>query len=258
MRPLLAAVAAFAAAAPLSAQAPQVTVRWYGQSFFQITTSQGTRVVIDPHALEAYGRPTAPADLVLVTHNHDDHNQLDAVENKAQAKVLLGLTPADPRRPGREKWNTVSEQFKDVKVFSVPSYHDNEGGLRRGLNTIFVIDMDGLRFVHLGDLGHELSDEQVRRIGPVDVLMIPAGGVYTVNGTEAKAVVGKLKPRLYVLPMHYGTKVYDDLLPPDEFLDGLKLPVRRHLSSNELVIPADLKKPDGPEVILLSWRKGGA
>jgi L-ascorbate metabolism protein UlaG (beta-lactamase superfamily) len=257
MRALLAAVAALAAAGAVCAQSPQVTVRWFGQSFWQITTSQGTRIVIDPHAIEAYGKPTAPADLVLVTHNHDDHNQLDSIENRAQAKVLAGLTPADPRKPGREKWVPIDEKFRDVKVTSVPSYHDSDGGLRRGLNTIFVIEFDGLRFVHLGDLGHELSDEQANKIRPVDVLMIPAGGVYTINGTEAKAVIAKLKPRLYILPMHYGTKVYDDLLPPEEFLDGLKLPVSRRLGSNELVIPTDLKKPDGPEVVLLGWRKAG-
>jgi L-ascorbate metabolism protein UlaG (beta-lactamase superfamily) len=257
MNRLLAAALTLAVAGPLSAQAPQVTIRWYGQSFFQLTSSKGTRVAFDPNAIEAYGRPMAPADLVLVSHNHDDHNQLDSIENRAQARVILGLTPPDPAKRQREKWNTVDEQFRDVKVYSVPSYHDNEGGFRRGLNTIFVVEVDGLRIVHLGDLGHELSEAQAKRIGDVDVLMIPAGGVYTMNGTEAKAVIAKLKPRLYVLPMHYGTKVYDDLLPPDEFLDGLKLKVSRHLSTNELVVPADLKKPEGPEVVLLGWRKGG-
>ena len=93
----------------------------------------------------------------------------------------------------------------------------------RGRNGIWVIEMDGLHIVHLGDLGHMLTDEQLKEIGPVDVLMIPVGGIYTLNGTDAKKVIEQLKPKRYIIPMHYGIpKVFEDLLPLDEFLDGLK------------------------------------
>jgi L-ascorbate metabolism protein UlaG (beta-lactamase superfamily) len=107
-------------------------------------------------------------------------------------------------------------------------------------------------FCHLGDLGHELSEEQVKAIGPVDVLMVPVGGIYTLNGDGAKKVVGQLKPRLYVLPMHYGTKVYMDLPGPDEFLDGQK-DVRALADTNLLEFPATLKA-DRPTVVVLGWK----
>jgi L-ascorbate metabolism protein UlaG (beta-lactamase superfamily) len=122
----------------------------------------------------------------------------------------------------------------------------------RGKNAAFIVEADGLVICHLGDLGHELSAEQVKAIGPVDVLMVPVGGIYTLNGEMAKKVVAQLKPRLYVLPMHYGTKVYQDLPGPDEFLDGQK-EVRVLADTNLLEFPADLKA-DRPTVVLLGWK----
>ena len=105
----------------------------------------------------------------------------------------------------------------------------------------------------LGDLGHLLSDDQVRQIGPVDVLMIPVGGVYTINGSKAKEVMAQLKPRMYVLPMHYGTRTFEDLLPPDEFLEG-QSNVQRMLNTNELTIRTDFRPP-APVTVLLGWEK---
>ena len=122
---------------------------------------------------------------------------------------------------------------------------------KRGKNSVFIVEADGLKFCHLGDLGHELTDEQVAAIGPVDVLMIPVGGIYTINGEAAKKVVAQLKPRLFIVPMHYGTKVNSDVLPIDEFLDGQKN-VRKMEDSNVLEFPADLKA-DKPAVVVLGW-----
>ena len=147
----------------------------------------------------------------------------------------------------------MQETFRDVKVRNVGVYHDMMQGMQRGKNSIFIVEADGLRFVHLGDLGHLLSDDQVRQIGPVDVLMIPVGGVYTINGSKAKEVMAQLKPRMYVLPIHYGTLTFQDLLPPDEFLDGLPN-VQRLLTTNELVIRTDFRPP-APAVVLLGWEK---
>ena len=130
------------------------------------------------------------------------------------------------------------------------SYHDNENGFSRGKNAAFVVEIEGLTFCHLGDLGHDLNDEQVKAIGKVDVLMIPVGGTYTINGEQAKKIVEKLKPRLHVFPMHYGVPNYDDLNGPEEFLDGQKYKVTRVLAGNEFSIPPDAK-PDAPTVVLL-------
>src|SRR5438067_12205381 len=203
----------------------QLSLRWFGQSFFVLTTTAGTRVVFDPHAIEQYGRPTVEADLVLISHPHPDHVRLDSITNRANAKVIEGIKvmpPAAEGGPPRTTWNPVEETFKDVKVRSLGTYHDMVQGMSRGKNTIFILEVDGLKIVFLGDLGHLLSEDQVKQIGPVDVLFVPIGGVYTLNGDKAKEVVAQLHPKRYVIPMHYGVRVFEDLLPPDEFLEGQK------------------------------------
>jgi L-ascorbate metabolism protein UlaG (beta-lactamase superfamily) len=239
---LLAAGTAFAADSP-----GKVTIRWHGQSFFDIQTSRGTRIVIDPHAIEAYGRQSVPADLILISHFHTDHTQVGVVPNHAQAKILYGLKAAGKKTD----WNPIDETFRDVHVRTVGVYHDNAEGMERGKNAIFILEVDGLRIVHLGDLGHLLSEKQIKQIGPVDVLMIPVGGVYTINGAEAKKVVEQLKPKQYILPMHYGTKVFTDLLPADEFLEDQKN-VKRY-STNRLTVEAGAKVAE-PTIVLLDWK----
>ena len=226
-----------------------VTIRWFGQSFFQIESSRGTRIAIDPHMIEAYGRKPVAADLVLITHLHNDHTQLDAIQNKAKAKVLVGLRPNEATK--RLDWNPIDETFRDVHVRSVGVYHDSVKGLERGKNTIFVLEVDGLRIVHLGDLGHLLEPADLKKIGPVDVLMIPVGGVYTINGSEAKKVVEQLKPRQYIIPMHYGTLVYEDLLPATEFLDEQKNV--KKFTGNKLTTEAGFKPPE-PIIAVLDWK----
>jgi L-ascorbate metabolism protein UlaG (beta-lactamase superfamily) len=229
--------------------AKKPTLRWHGQSFFVLETSQGTRVVFDPHAIDAYGRNVVKGDLVLISHLHNDHTQVDAVDNPKK-KVINGLT-ANGRKTD---WNAVDEKFRDVHIRSVATYHDNSQGLEKGKNAVFIVEADGLRFVHLGDLGHALTDEQVKRIGPVDVLMIPVGGVYTLNGTEAKKVVEQLKPRLYIIPMHYGTPVFDDLLPVTEFLEDQPADdIKRFPRTNQLAIDA-ASKPPRPVIAILNWK----
>jgi L-ascorbate metabolism protein UlaG (beta-lactamase superfamily) len=232
----------------LAADLPgKVTIRWHGQSFFDIETSKGTRIVIDPHAIEAYGRQSVPADLILVSHFHNDHTQVGVVPNHAKAKILYGLKMVGKKTV----WNPIDETFRDVHVRTVGVYHDNAEGMERGKNTIFIVEADGLRIVHLGDLGHLLSDKDIKKIGPVDVLMIPVGGVYTINGAEAKKVVEQLKPKLYILPMHYGTKVFTDLLPPDEFLEDQKNV--KKFSTNRLTVQAGAKGAE-PTIALLDWK----
>ena len=239
---LLAAGTAFPANSP-----GKVTIRWHGQSFFDIQTSKGTRIVIDPHALEAYGRQSVPADLILVSHFHNDHTQVGVVPNYARAKILYGLKMIGKKTT----WNPIDETFRDVHVRTVGVYHDNAEGMERGKNTIFVVEADGLRIVHLGDLGHLLSVKDIKKIGPVDVLMIPVGGVYTINGAEAKKVAEQLKPKQYILPMHYGTKVFTDLLPPDEFLEDQKN-VKKY-PTNRLTVQAGAKVAE-PTIALLDWK----
>src|SRR5438552_4694247 len=217
-------LAALSIALPAFAADKTLTIRWLGQSFFLITTSAGTKVAIDPHAIDAFGRQTVSADVVLMSHLHPDHARLDVIENKDKARILPGLKQAggEAGRPPRIAWNPVEETVKDVRIRNVATFHDTQQGMERGRNAVFVIEADGLKIVHLGDLGHVLSDDQVRQIGPMDVLMVPVGGIYTINGSKAKEVVAQLKPKRYILPMHYGTRTFDELLPPDEFPEAQK------------------------------------
>jgi L-ascorbate metabolism protein UlaG (beta-lactamase superfamily) len=242
------AVALLLAGTAAAADPPgKVTIRWHGQSFFDIQSSKGTRIVIDPHAIEAYGRQTVSADLILISHFHTDHSQVGVVQDQARAKVLYGL------KGGAKKvdWNPIDETFRDVHVRTLGVYHDNVEGMERGKNAIFILELDGLRIVHLGDLGHLLSPKDIKIIGSVDVLMIPIGGVYTINGAEAQKVVEQLKPKQYILPMHYGTKVFNDLLPPDEFLEDQKN-VKKY-TTNQITVEAGVKVAE-PIIALLDWK----
>jgi L-ascorbate metabolism protein UlaG (beta-lactamase superfamily) len=257
MRRVLAVLAMFLFAATVpAADGKQLAIRWLGQSFFLITTSAGTRIAIDPHAIEQYGRQTVEADLVLISHPHPDHVRLDSIANKGKFKVIEGIKvmpPAAEGGPPRTNWNPVEETFKDVKVRSVGTYHDMNQGLQRGKNSVFIIEADGLKLCFLGDLGHLLSEDQIKQIGSVDVLFVPIGGVYTLNGSQAKEVVAQLQPKRYVIPMHYGTRVFEDLLPPDEFLEGQKN-VQKMLNTNELKVSIDVVPP-APVTVLLGWEK---
>ncbi|MBM4319674.1 MAG: MBL fold metallo-hydrolase, partial [Deltaproteobacteria bacterium] len=121
-------------------------------------------------------------------------------------------------------------RFRDGVVRNVASWHDEMNGRERGPNSIFVVESGGLRFVHLGDLGHELTPAQVKEIGPVDVLFVPVGGTFTLDERKARQVVRQLSPRRLVVPMHYATptlKAKLPLAPLAGFLRGWRNPVRR-------------------------------
>jgi L-ascorbate metabolism protein UlaG (beta-lactamase superfamily) len=228
-----------------------ITVRWYGQSFFIVESSKGYRVAFDPHLIPEYGRPMGlKANLVLMSHNHSDHTQVEALENykDKNLRVIRGLKSTGLRAD----WNKVDESVGDVRVRSVGLYHDEMEGLQSGKVTAFIVEMDGWRICHLGDLGHLLTPAQLKEIGEVDVLMVPVGGVYTLNGSEAKKVVTQIKPREYVFPMHYGTKVFEDLLPITEFLDGQQKAKVAESDDNQVVLNRDPQRPR-PLVVVLNY-----
>jgi L-ascorbate metabolism protein UlaG (beta-lactamase superfamily) len=251
LRYLTALVAAAALAAGASAADKKLTIRWHGQSFFEIISSKGTRVVTDPHAIDQFGRQSVKADLVVCSHLHSDHTRLDVIENVKDAKVLFGVK--DDKGNKKYAWTNFDEKVNDVHVYSVGTFHDDEQGLKRGLNSVTVFEVDGYRIAHLGDLGHKLSDRQLEKIGKVDVLMIPIGGIYTLNGSDAKDVVAQIKPRFYIVPMHYGIKgTYEDLLTADEFLEDQDN-VRKDIAELTLDVPAPDKAPEKPQIVILRW-----
>jgi L-ascorbate metabolism protein UlaG (beta-lactamase superfamily) len=222
-------------------------IRWYGQSFFQLESTKGTKIVFDPHLIENYGGARVSADLVLCSHRHSDHVQFEAIENAGKYKLVHGIV----EKAKKAEWNLVDEKFKDISYRTVGVYHDEMMGMERGKNTVFCLDVDGQKIVFLGDLGHTLTKEQIKQIGPVDVLLIPVGGVYTINGADAKKVVEQLKPKKYIIPMHYAVpKVFEEVLPVDEFIEDQKN-VKKY-SGNRLELDPEVK--DAPQIVILNYK----
>ena len=244
-------------AAPAAAADEKVTtIRWHGQSFFEVVSKDGVRVVLDPHAIPAFGRNLVTADLVLCSHHHTDHTRTEVVENIKELQKEKRVYIGTEEKAMRPQYIDVKGEYKGVKYYNVRLFHDDVEGMKRGLNTAMVLEVDGLRIVHLGDLGHRLTDQQLKKIGKVDVLMIPIGGVYTINGIVAHDVIDQLKPTRYILPMHYGVPGYSELLNLNEtkFLDDVdpKL-VRRYPSTNEFTIDASDKPPKEALFVLLNF-----
>lgn len=130
--------------------------------------------------------PSLSADILLITHSHHDHSNKKAIKG----------TPFLIEGPGEY-------EVKGVFIQGIPSFHDNVQGKQRGQNTIYTIEAEDMRLCHLGDLGQkELTSEQIEEIGDIDILMIPVGGVYTINSKEANRIIAQLEPRI-VIPMHY-------------------------------------------------------
>lgn len=205
---------------PVRADAP-VTVRWLGHACFMITAANGTRILLDPYGGEV-GYPVVlqRADVVTVSHEHFDHNNTAMASGKPL--LLHGLAA------GAKQWAPVRQTYKGVEIRNVGVYHDTSQGQQRGLNTIFTLRVNGIHFAHAGDLGHLLTPEQIAAVGPVDVLMVPVGGHFTIDGPQAARLVEQLHPRL-VIPMHYKTKATASNLPiSDEqpFLKAVKVPIK--------------------------------
>ena len=172
-----------------------VSLEWFGHSTFQITSSKGTRILTDPHGRGDLPAPSAPQDIVTTSHQHGPHSSIWMAKGKPV--VLEGLTPSG------DDWNKVYTNIKDVSVYNVPAYHDKSQGLQRGKNAIFIFRVDDICIAHLGDLGHELTPQQLKMMGKIDILLVPiAGGFFTVTATEAKGVTKQVNPRIAV-PMHY-------------------------------------------------------
>lgn len=167
-------------------------ITWFGQACFEIVTAKGSVILLDPyHPMTGYAAHPRNADIVTISHEHGDHNHTG---------WILG-TPEVVRGEGKR-------EIKGIKVTGLPSFHDAAQGSERGPNTIFVIEADGLRLCHLGDLGHDLDEATLEKIGKPDALFIPAGGFYTFEPEAAAALALKIGARLTV-PMHYKTGVRD-------------------------------------------------
>jgi L-ascorbate metabolism protein UlaG (beta-lactamase superfamily) len=167
-------------------------VKFLGHAAFLLTSNSGVRIITDPYKPGCfdggikYDPITEKADIVTISHEHDDHNETNINGSPAFIK------------------GTNKQTIKEITISGTDVYHDTSEGKERGSNIIYNISIDGINVVHLGDLGHELSLEDIEKIGKVDVLLIPVGGYFTIDAKVADSVIKMLKPKI-VIPMHFKT-----------------------------------------------------
>jgi L-ascorbate metabolism protein UlaG (beta-lactamase superfamily) len=209
-------------------------IKWLGHACFLVTSRDGTRVITDPYAVGGginYSPINETADVVLVSHDHGDHNNVSAVRGKPEV-VRGGGT----------------KTIKGIPFKGIVTSHDASQGQQRGLNTVFCFTVDDLKLCHLGDLGHVLSPGQVTEIGTMDILFIPVGGFFTIDATVASQVCGQLTPRI-AIPMHFKTtKCAYPIAGVQDFLKGKK-GVRKVVGSEVEIERANV--PTATQIVLL-------
>ncbi|MGB6874254.1 MAG: MBL fold metallo-hydrolase [Dehalococcoidia bacterium] len=209
-------------------------VKWLGHSCFLVTSTGGVRIITDPYIVGEginYSPIKETADIVLVSHGHDDHSNVSAVQGKPEVVKGGGTKTA-----------------KGIQFRGIAAYHDASQGEQRGPNTVFCFDVDDVRLCHLGDLGHMLSPGQIAEIGAVDILFVPVGGFYTIDAPVASRVCDKLKPKV-VIPMHFKTpRCAYPIAGVEDFLKGKKN-VRR-VGDSEVDFERE-RLPAATEIVLL-------
>ena len=183
-------------------------VKWLGHACFLITSEEGLKIITDPYGT-VQGVRYAPikevADVIIISHDHFDHNAVSSVAGKPEVVKSSGIKMA-----------------KGIQFKGVASYHDESAGKQRGTNIIFCFTVDGVKLCHLGDLGHVLTSAQIKEIGNVDILFIPVGGYYTIDARVATQICNELTPKV-IIPMHYKTPQLDfPIAGVDDFLTGKK------------------------------------
>jgi len=169
-----------------------------GHSCFRIKGNK-TIIITDPYPPDlGYSLGKQTANIVTVSHQHPSHSYVQGI----------GGEPRLVKGPGEY-------EISNVLIIGIATYHDSVKGQSRGKNTAYLMEMDGVSVCHLGDIGHVLNDEQVEEMGNVDVLLLPVGGVNTINAAMAAEVIRKIEPKV-VIPMHYKTSFLDRQLDPVE------------------------------------------
>jgi len=209
---------------------------WHGHACFEIISEEGKKIVTDPFDESiGYPRLDIAADVVLVSHEHYDHNNVAAVRGRPEVVRGAGEHVA-----------------KGMKFYGVKTYHDAAKGAQRGENTVFVFEVDGVTLCHLGDLGHVLEEEQLNEIrraaASIDVLFVPVGGTFTIDAGDAEKVILQLSPKI-VVPMHFKTPPLKlPISGVEPFLKGKKVRKEKKLEVTKETLPAEM------EVVVLDWR----
>jgi L-ascorbate metabolism protein UlaG (beta-lactamase superfamily) len=214
-------------------------IKWYGHAAFKITTEGGVRVIIDPYQSGAfggalsYGKITEETDIVLTSHDHDDHNYTKDIKGTFKHINKEGI---------------YKEKGLTIKAF--PCYHDPSEGKERGNNLVFMIEADGLRLAHMGDLGHTLAQETVKKMGRVDIVLLPVGGFYTIDSDEAGMVMNEIKPK-FTIPMHYKTPKCEFPIAGIEAFTAGKKGIKM-VNAYEIEVNKD-NLPKEPEIIVMHY-----
>ena len=213
-------------------------IKYIGHSSFFIRT-RDAKIVTDPFSPASVGLkyPKQEADLVTISHPHDDHNYLEGI--KGEPLVI--------------DWPGEFEKSK-VRIFGFQTYHDKKQGAERGLNTMFKFEADDISILHCGDLGHMIDDATIEAIGTVDILIIPTGGVYTVSAQDAAKIVSDIEPAM-VIPMHYqqegmNQEVYANVQRVEDFLKEIGAADTQPVE--KLTIKKEDLNPDDMKVVVLS------
>ena len=219
-----------------------IEIKWFGHSFFQITSSSGTKIITDPFGLMGFPMPEVWPNIVTVGREHGNHNNVGLA--KGSPVVLRGV------KEGSDEWNQVNFTFRDVLIYNVPVHQRGVPGYYQSLKgSGFVFEMDGLCIFHSGDVSEPFNEDQLQLIGHVDILLQTIGGVYTIGPEGAKKVIEQLKPKI-VIPMHFWYS-YGVL---ERFIDG-PYKVRSH-NNNLFTISKDTLPPVTEIIILKVVREG--
>ncbi|HLL60823.1 MAG TPA: MBL fold metallo-hydrolase [Candidatus Nitrosocosmicus sp.] len=203
-------------------------IRYLGHASFLLKGKTGT-VVTDPFDSEKVGLkfPNVSADIVTISHGHPDHNNVEAVEGE----ILVLDLPGEFEKKG-------------IRISGFATFHDKSKGEERGKNVVYKIEIDDIAILHCGDLGHSLSDEILEEIGEIQVLLVPVGGVYTIDATESLQIIKQIEPSI-VVPMHYKvdgmSDTFKDLSPVTEFLTKMGItPTGEELPKKLILKPEEL------------------
>lgn len=212
-------------------------IRWLGHSCFRITSAEGRTLITDPYDVEAYKGSLLYApldeapDVVTISHRHADH---------ANIAILKGAPEVVEAR--------ATQFAAGFSIRGISTYHDDQDGDVRGDNTIFRIIVDEISVCHLGDLGHELNQTRVEQIGEVDVLLVPVGGIFTIDADQATRVMEQLRPAI-TIPMHFrNDRCLFGIDTVDRFLAGK--PDVEMAAGSEIEVAKD-NLPASPKIIVL-------
>ena len=225
-----------------AAASGKIEIKWFGHSFFQLTSSEGTKIITDPFGAMGFPMPEVWPNVVTVGREHGNHNNVGLA--KGNPVVLRGL------KEGKDEWNQINLTFRDVLIYNVPVYQrglpDYYGSLK---GSAFVFEMDGLCILHSGDVSEPFNEDQLQLIGHVDILLQTIGGVYTIGPEGAKKVIEQLKPKI-VIPMHY----WYQMSVLERFVDG---PYRSWSPNTNSITVSKETLPPTTEIFILKVLREG-